>query len=322
MMSAKRIAVVGVGYWGKNIARSFAELGALGAIVDNDPDNAAAVSELTGAPIRTFNAVLADSAISGIAIATRAETHFQLAKEALAAGKHVFVEKPLVLDRNEADILIAQASEAGLTLMVGHLLRYHPLFQRMLQIVHSGDYGALRYVYSDRMSLGKIRMEEDVIWSFGPHDVSMVLALAGAEPVTVTAQGKDIVNVGISDYATVQLTFVNGLKADIRTSWLSHKKAQQCVAICDRATIVFEDSVADWAQKLAVHHFEVVTENGLPVPKRGEMHYVEVVKAEPLKAECEHFLACLGGRPPLTDGAEGRAVLQVLQMASDALDAI
>lgn len=318
---AKRVAVVGVGYWGKNIARSFSELGALGAIVDSDAATAASVSEVTGAPVRTLDDVLADPEISGIAIATRAETHFALATQALSAGKHVFVEKPLVLDQGEADLLIAQAADAGRTLMVGHLLRYHPLFRKMLEIVQSGEHGVLRYVYSDRMSLGKIRTEEDVLWSFAPHDVSMVLALAGEEPVGVSAQGQDFVNTGIADYATAQLRFASGLKADIRTSWMSYKKVQICVAICDQATIVFEDSEPDWGKKLAVHPHEVVMENGYPVPKRGAMHYVDVAKGEPLKEECTHFLGCLDGAAPLTNGTEGRAVLRVLRRASEAMQA-
>lgn len=318
-MSAHQVAVVGVGYWGKNIARSFAELGALGAIVDTNAAVAEPVAAQTGAPIRNFDDVVADPAITGIAIATRAETHYPIASRALAAGKHVFVEKPLVLDEAEADQLIAQAHAAGRVLMVGHLLRYHPLFRRMLEIIHSGEYGALRYVYSDRMSLGKIRTEEDVLWSFAPHDISMVLAIAGEEPVAVTAQGKGWVDPAINDYATAQLSFAGGLKADIRTTWLSYKKVQQCVAICDRATIVFEDSEKEWGRKLAVHPHDVLVEGALPVPKRGEMHYVEVAQAEPLKAECAHFLECLGGAAPLTDGQEGRAVLRVLQRATEAM---
>ncbi len=320
-MSAHQVAVVGVGYWGKNIARSFAELGALGAIVDTNAAIAEPVAAQTGAPIRPLDDVLADPAIAGIAIATRAETHYALASLALAAGKHVFVEKPLVLDEGEADRLIAQANDAGRVLMVGHLLRYHPLFRRMLEIIRSGEHGALRYVYSDRMSLGKIRTEEDVLWSFAPHDISMVLAIAGAEPVAVTAQGKGWVDPAISDYATAQLTFADGLKADIRTTWLSYKKVQQCVAICDRATIVFEDSEKEWGRKLAIHPHDVVTEAGLPVPKRGEMAFVDVPQAEPLKAECAHFLECLAGAKPLTDGEEGRAVLRVLQRATETMAA-
>lgn len=310
--------MVGVGYWGKNLARNFAELGALGAVVDSNTAVAEAVSLQTGAAIRAFDDVLADPAINGVVIATRAETHFQLAKRALTAGKHVFVEKPLVLDEDEAEQLIAHAASVGRVLMVGHLLRYHPIFCRMLEIVQSGEYGRLRYVYSDRLSLGKIRTEEDVLWSFAPHDLSMVLALANAEPISVTAAGAAMVNAAIADFATLQLSFADGLKADIRASWLHFRKVQQIVAICDRATIVFEDSEPDWTRKLTVHPHQIAVDDaGYPVPQRGEKFHVDVPQAEPLKEECRHFLACISGEAqPATDGAEGRRVLSVLRRAS------
>lgn len=317
------VAVVGVGYWGRNLARNFAELGALSAVVDSNAEQAQAVSAQTGARILTLEQALADEAVHGVAIATRAETHFAIAEQAIAAGRHVFVEKPLVLDIGQADRLIAQAKSADVTLMVGHLLRYHPVFQRMLDIVAGGELGQLRYVYSDRMSLGKIRSEEDVLWSFSPHDLSMVLALAGEEPVDVSAQGAAIVQPGIADFATLQLTFGSGLKADIRASWLHYRKVQQIVAVCDRGSIVFEDSAADWNRKLAIYPHEIERDAaGLPAPSRGEMRYVEVPHAEPLKEECRHFLGCIArDHAPRTDGVEGRAVLDVLQRASAAMGA-
>jgi predicted dehydrogenase len=315
------VAVIGVGYWGQNIARSFSRLGCLAAIVDANRDQAKNVSDALNCPIRTFDQVLSDPAIAGVAIATRAETHFDLAKQALAAGKHVFVEKPLVLNEAEADQLIEQAQSAGRVLMVGHLLRYHPLFRKMLEIVTSGDHGALRHVSSDRMSLGKIRTEENVLWSFAPHDVSMVLALAGAEPRTVSAQGSSFVTDGIADLASMHMGFAGGVTADIRASWISHRKLQQCIAVCDRASIVFEDSEKDWNRKLSIHPHAISMENGLPVPRRGEVSYVVVPEAEPLMEECRHFADCLQGAAPLTNGAEGRAVLRVLQRATESMRA-
>jgi predicted dehydrogenase len=321
MTQVGRVAVIGVGYWGKNIARSFADLGVLGGIVDSHAETAEAVSKLTGAPIRLLDDVLADPNIEGIAIATRAETHFRLAQQALSAGKHVFIEKPLVLDQGEAEALIKQARDCAKTLMVGHLLRYHPLFRKMVEIVQSGEWGAVRHITSDRMSLGKIRTEEDVLWSFAPHDVSMILALAGEEPETVSAQGTSFINAGIADYATAQLGFASGLRADVRVSWLSYKKIQKCVAICDKATIVFEDSEAEWEKKLVIHPHDVMIENGLPVPKRGTPSYPNVLPAEPLKEECQHFLDCVAGAAPLTDGKEGLAVLRILQRAKAAMAA-
>lgn len=316
----RKVAVVGVGYWGKNLARNFAELGVLGAAVDANLAAAEQVSAQTGAPIRTLAEVLADDSVEGLAIATRAETHYDIAKAALAAGKHVFLEKPLVLDEAEADALIEQAAVAGRVLMVGHLLRYHPVFRRMLDIVHSGDLGDLRFVYSDRMSLGKIRTEEDVLWSFAPHDLSMVLALAGAEPVDVQAQGCAFTSPAIADFATMQLAFANGLRADIRASWMNYKKVQQIVAICDRGTVVFEDSQPEWSRKLSVHGHAIEVVDGVPTPVRGEASFVEVPHAEPLKLECQHFVDCMAGQAsPLTDGDEGRAVLRALQRATESM---
>lgn len=317
------VAIVGTGYWGRNIARNLAELGALAAIVDTDAAKAIDVSSATGAPVRDLESVLHDRSIEGVVIASRAETHFTIAERTLIAGKHTFVEKPLVLNEQQADRLIALADDADRVLMVGHLLRYHPVFERLLEAVHSGAYGALRYVYSDRMSLGKIRTEEDVLWSFAPHDISMVLALTGQEPSGVTAQGAAFVNRGIADWATLQLAFPSGVKADVRAAWLHFRKVQQLVAVCDDATLVFEDSAPDWERKLGVYPYSVVIENGVPVPVKQEMQFLPVPRDEPLKRECQHFLDCMArSEKPLTDGVEGRAVLRVLRRASQAMQGV
>ena len=316
-----RIAAVGVGYWGRNIARNFAELGALDAICDANEETARAVCAETGASRRELGEVLDDPAIDGIAIATSAPSHYAVAKAALEAGKHVFVEKPLVLEQAHADELIALAESGGQVLMVGHLLRYHPIFRKMVEIVRSGELGSLRYVQSDRQSLGKIRIEEDVLWSFAPHDISMVLALVGAEPVAVTAAGSAFVNPGISDIVTMHMEFEGQIAADIRVSWLHGQKLQKLVAICERGSIVFCDSEPEWADKLSVQRFEIDTSGPVPLPQRGETRLVEVERDEPLKCECRHFLDCIAkGESPLTDGREGRAVLAVLQQASQALE--
>lgn len=320
MTHIPQVAVVGVGYWGKNLARNFAELGALSAVVDNHAPTAADIATACGVSARSFEAVLADPDVDGVVIATRAESHHQLASRALAAGKDVFVEKPLVLDAGEAAALIDQAAMLGLVLMVGHLLRYHPIFERMLELVRSGDLGALRYVASERLSLGKIRTEEDVLWSFAPHDISMVLAIAGQYPTAVTAQGAAFINPEINDIVTAQLAFADGLKAELRASWMHYRKVQRLTAIFDRATLVFEDSEAEWSRKLAIHPHSIAEQNGVPIPSRGEASFVEVERAEPLRLECAHFLNCIGSRErPRTDGAEGRDVLRVLQQATEAM---
>jgi predicted dehydrogenase len=318
--ASPRVAQLGVGYWGKNLARNFSEIGALAAVMELDPALANAASSALGVPAISFEQALADPSIDAISVATRAETHFAFARQAIEAGKHVFVEKPLVLDLAEADTLIAMAKAADRVLMVGHLLRYHPKFAHMLELVRSGGYGPLRYVYSDRLSLGKIRTEENVLWSFAPHDISMILALTGEEPTAVTAQGSAMINPAIEDWSTVQLAFPSGVRGEIRTSWLHYAKVQKIVAICRDASIVFEDSAADWDRKLAVHPYAVVVQNGIPVPKRGETLYPATDFAEPLKLECQHFVSCIAqGSAPLTDAAEGKAVLRVLQAAETAM---
>lgn len=317
MSDLPKVAVAGVGYWGRNLARNFAELGSLAGVIDAFPETANEVAAANGTSVLTLERALADPEIRGVAIATTAVTHFEVARAALAAGKHVFVEKPLVLDESDADALIALAAESGRVLMVGHLLRYHPVFRRMLKLVRSGEYGKVRYIHSDRMSLGKVRTEEDVLWSFAPHDISMVLALAGEEPDTVTAQGAPILNPAIADIATAQLGFPSGVQASIKASWLNFRKVQQIAAVCDRATIVFEDSEPEWSRKLSVYEHSFEMQQGRPVLRRGEQRYVEVPVDEPLKCECRHFLERVAdGQPALTDGSEGRAVLRVLRRAN------
>lgn len=178
--AAAQVAVIGCGHWGKNLVRNYYELGALAAVADDDPETATTHSRSTGVPVLTFEEILARSEIAGVAIATPAEFHARLALQALEAGKHVFVEKPLALTVEDAERLIECAAEADRVLMVGHLLRYHPAFLRLQELVRSGRLGRLQYLYSNRLNLGKIRREENVVWSFAPHDISMILALVAS----------------------------------------------------------------------------------------------------------------------------------------------
>lgn len=321
-MSQPRIAHVGCGYWGKNLARNFAELGALEAIVDGHPETAERISAATGARIATLEEVLADPAIDAISFATPAETHFELALRALESGKHVYVEKPVALAPQDAEKLIEVAARHDRRLMVGHLLQYHPIFRKMRELVRSGAIGDLGYVYSNRMSLGKFRIEENVLWSFAPHDVSMLLSLVDSDCVGVSAQGAAIVTPGIEDWALVQLRFANGLKGHIQTSWLHPFKEQRLVAIGSEGMLVFEDSAPEWNDKLRLYRHQIDQSGPVPVPQAATGEAIVVEKSEPLRNECQHFLDCVAsGATPLTDGAEGLAVLNVLNRASDALRA-
>lgn len=319
-MSRYRIAHVGCGYWGKNLARNFAELGALSAIVDDHRETSERVAEVTGARIATLDEVLVDPEIDGVSFATPAETHAELALRALESGKHVYVEKPIALSLDDAQKLIDVAARNDRRLMVGHLLQYHPIFCKMREMVCSGMLGELSYVYSNRMSLGKFRNEENVLWSFAPHDVSMLLSLVDAECIGVTAQGAAIVTPGIEDWALLQLRFANGLKGHIQTSWLHPFKEQRLVAIGSEGMLVFEDSAPDWDSKLRLYRHRIDRDGPVPVPHPAVAEAIIVEKSEPLRNECQHFLDCIANSAtPLTDGNEGLAVLNVLRRASDAL---
>ncbi|PWJ81618.1 putative dehydrogenase [Pseudaminobacter salicylatoxidans] len=314
------IAHVGYGYWGKNLARNFAELGVLTAVVDFNPEAAAAAAKAHGARAASFEEVLADPAIDGVSIASPAEMHFAQARAALEAGKHVYVEKPLSLDVVEAEALCALAEKRDLRLMVGHLLQYHPIYVRLRELVHAGELGSLRYVYSNRLSLGKFRREENVLWSFAPHDISMILGLFGAEPAHVTAQGNVSFTPGVADMVTVQMHFPGGGSGHVQTSWMHPFKEQRLVVIGEKAMAVFEDSEPDWNAKLKIYRHAIDTSGPVPMPTKADAERVVVPQSEPLRAECRHFIEAIdGGLTPRTDGAEGLSVLRVLDKAEKAL---
>ncbi len=315
-----KIAHLGCGYWGRNLVRNFAELGVLAAVVDANPATAAQIGDAHGAPSRRLEEILYDETIDAISIATPAETHAGLAIKAFECGKHVYVEKPLALTEAECSAMIAAAHEAGRQLMVGHLLQYHPVYRRMRQCVEEGYIGELQYIYSNRMSLGKFRTEEDVLWSFAPHDVSMVLGLTGTIPSRVTSQGAAFATPGVADWATTQMVFPNGVRGHIQVSWLHPFKEQRLVAIGTNGMLVFEDSEPEWEKKLTFYAHRIDCTGPIPVPNKSEAEYLPVEKAEPLRAECAHFVECVrDNKTPLTDGQEGRDVLDVLVRAGESL---
>jgi predicted dehydrogenase/acetyltransferase-like isoleucine patch superfamily enzyme len=314
-----RVAVVGCGYWGKNLVRNFAELGALAGICD--PDRAAADRLATASKSRVIDwpVLLDDSAIEGVAIAAPAALHFQLARAALESGKHVFVEKPLALEVAEAEKLCAIAESAGRKLMVGHLLQYHPAFLKLKELVSQGALGRLQYIYSNRLNLGKIRREEDILWSFAPHDISMILSLVGQEPERVTAEGGAYLHKTIADVTTTHLSFAGGERAHIFVSWLHPFKEQKLVVVGDRAQAVFNDG-EPWDRKLQLFPHRIEWRDTVPVPEKAEAQAIALETGEPLQLECAHFLESIAkGTTPRTDGQEGVRVLKVLARASAAL---
>lgn len=316
------IAHIGHGYWGRNLARNFAELGHLAAVVDVDAKAAQAAAAIYGVRAATFEDVLVDPAIEAVSIASPAELHHRQAKAALEAGKHVYVEKPLALDVAQAEELCALAEARGQVLMVGHLLQYHPVYARLRAMVRAGELGKVLHVYSNRLSLGKFRTEENVLWSFAPHDISMILGLVGETPTEVTAQGTISFTPGIADLVTAQMRFPGGTRAHVLASWMHPFKEQRLVVIGDRAMAVFEDSQPQWEDKLLLYRHGIDLSGQVPNPVKADAEQVVVDRAEPLKEECRHFAQCVAaGRTPLTDGREGLAVLRVLDQAQKALDA-
>lgn len=315
-----RIAHIGYGYWGRNVARNLSELGVLAAIVDRDPRAAEAGSVSLAVRAASFEDVLADGAIDGVSLASPAALHFGQARAALDAGKHVLVEKPLALDVGDAEALVALAASRGRLLMVGHLLQYHPVYLELRELVTAGELGRLNYVYSNRMSLGKFRTEENVLWSYAPHDISMILGLYGADPVRVTAQGSVAYSPGIADMVTMQMHFAGGGSGHVQACWMHPFKEQRLVAIGERAMAVFEDSEPDWNAKLRLYRHRIDPGGSVPSLVKADAEAVVVPYAEPLKAECAHFVECIDkGTQPRTDGAEGLRVLKVLDAAERAL---
>ncbi len=311
-LNAGKVAVVGCGYWGKNLVRNFSELGALAAVVDGRADIASAMSAQFGVPAKTYEEVLADPGIAGVVIAAPAEMHAELALDAFAAGKHVYVEKPIAMSMEEGNSMKTASEKAGRVLMVGHLLRYHPAFEALLSLVKEGGLGDVRYAYSNRLSLGKFRVEENVLWSFAPHDVSMLLALIGEVPSAVRISGGAYVTPGIEDESRIDMDFASGRRAHVFTSWLHPFKEQKLVVVGSTGMAVFEDS-AQGADKLRLYRHSIDSSGREPLPNKADAEAIPYGNGEPLRQECAHFVeCCVTGQTPRTDAAEALAVLAVM----------
>ena len=316
------VAVIGSGYWGKNLVRNFSQLGALRLICDKDETLLARFKEQYSGvdTCLALNDVLSREDIHGLVIATPAETHYTLSREALFAGKDVFVEKPMALQEQEAEDLIDIASRLKRVIMVGHLLQYHPVFVRLKEIVASGQLGRINYIYSNRLNLGKIRREENILWSFAPHDISMILSLVGENPSSIVATGGNYLHREIADVTTTHLEFPSGVRAHIFVSWLHPFKEQKLVVVGDQKMAVFDDT-QPWPDKLLLYPHEIKWRNNIPVPAKAQPERLDIPQDEPLRSECEHFLSCMSnGRRPITDGFEGLRVLKVLNASQRSLN--
>ncbi len=315
-----KVACIGAGYWGQNLIRNFRDLNVLQSICETNRDTRDRFeANYPGIHCTaSFDAVLADAQVEGIAIATPAETHGVLVEQALLAGKDAFVEKPLCLSVTEAKKLIALAAEKKRILMVGHLLWYHPAVLKLKQLIDQGELGRIRYIYSNRLNLGKIRREENILWSFAPHDISVILGLLGEMPDTVHAQGGNYLHDRIADITVSLLAFPSGVKAHVFVSWLHPYKEQKLIVVGERQMAVFDD--VDENQKLLLYPHEISWHGAIPVPNKAKARSVTIDSKEPLRAECEQFLESIRSRrTPRTDGHEGLRVLTVLHQCQDAL---
>jgi UDP-2-acetamido-3-amino-2,3-dideoxy-glucuronate N-acetyltransferase len=314
------VAVIGSGYWGKNLVRNFHQLGVLKLICDK---NKATIDQFRKqyTDVETsldLKEVLGRKDIDAVVVATPAESHFSVVHEALSAGKHVFVEKPLALIEAEGQKLVKLAELNKLVLMVGHILQYHPAVIRLRELINSGELGKIQYLYSNRLNIGKIRHEENILWSFAPHDISVILMLLGEMPDTVYSTGGSYLQQRIPDTTLTTMDFPSGVKAHIFVSWLHPYKEQKLVVVGDKKMAVFDD-VSE--EKLLLYPHRIDWLDRIPVASKEEAEVVPLNMEEPLHMECRHFLECLEKeQQPRTDGQEGLRVLKILHASQASLD--
>jgi len=324
------VAVVGAGGWGKNLVRNFAGLpnSRLKTICDLN-EQLLAKQQAAWPDVGTttsFADVLADAEIDAVVVATTASTHFDLARQALEAGKHVYVEKPMTLAVEDAEALVAAADTAGLTLMVGHLLEYHPCVLKLKELIDAGELGRLYYAYMHRLNLGVVRKDENAWWSLAPHDVSVALFLLGAEPATVTSQGQAYLRQGVEDVVFTQLKFADGRMVNIHVSWLDPHKMRKITLVGTDRMVTFDDMEA--TEKIRVYDKAANVKAGSVdyadaiTLRQGDIKIPFVKGDEPLRIECQHFIDCVAnGRTPRSDGRDGLRVVRVLDAATRSLKA-
>ena len=315
-----RIAVVGMGYWGKNLVRVFHKLGALHTVCDTVSSKKEEIEhEYPGVSFTSdMNRVLADTNIAAVVFATPAADHFRHAMAAFDAQKDVYVEKPLALTVADGRAMVEAAARTSRILMVGHVLRYHPAVRTLAKMVEAGELGEIRYVYSNRLNIGKIRTEENILWSFAPHDISVILALVGQYPERVSCHGSAYLNKGVPDVTMSNLEFPGGVRGHVFVSWLHPFKEQRLVVVGSRKMVVFDDTSTE---KLVAYSHGVEWVNDVPTAIKAPRERIEVDDQEPLENECRHFLKCIEERTnPLTDGREALAVLEVLETCQDSLE--
>lgn len=320
-MKEKRfIGLVGLGYWGKNILRSLHELGVLHTACDSSSQIIDQWREKFPDVNYTnfFDELLKNPEILAILIATPASSHYSLVKKSIESGKDVFVEKPLALTVKESQELKVLAEKHNKILMVGHILQYHPAVKKLKELIFNGQIGKIQYIYSNRLNIGKLRTEENILWSFAPHDISLILSIIGEDPINVYAFGGTYVNEDIYDTTLTTLEFSKGIKAHIFVSWLHPYKEQKLIVVGSKAMAVFDDVSKE---KLFLYPHKIEWKDGkIPIAQKAEYEVIPVEDGEPLKLELLHFIECvLQRKTPITDATEAIRVLNVLEMAEKSL---
>lgn len=312
MTELPRIAVLGCGYWGRNHARTLQSLGVLEAVSDHHADHAAEFSKAFGARVVAPEALFGDAGIDAIVLALPPQHHAENALKAIAAGKHVLVEKPIALDVEDATRIVDAANDAGVVAMTGHVLRYHPAFEEMIRLSAEGVFGTIRYIHSHRVGLGKFHAENDALWDIAPHDLSLILALTGEEPSAVRGEGSAVLN-HLSDFAHLHMEFPSGIRSHVFTSRLNPYRERRLTVIGSMAMAVFDD-VASWPRKLALYRHKVWEDERGWQSEMVEPDYVPVAEDMPLTRELRHFVDCIvkGGKP-LTPVSEGLSVIRILK---------
>jgi predicted dehydrogenase len=320
---------VGLGYWGPNLLRNFQALptARVKALCDLNAEVLARAGERYPELLRTteYADLLRDPEIGAVVVSSSATTHYRLARAALEAGKHVFVEKPIALRQDEAEVLIRLADERGLVLMVGHLLLYHPAVTRLKELLDGGQLGDVYYLYSERRNLGKVRHDENAMWSLAPHDIAVALYLLGEMPAAVSAQGQAYLQPGIEDTVFFTLRFADGRLAHSHVSWLDPHKVRRLTVVGSRQMAVFDD--VEPSEKLRIYDKgvdrtpEYASYGDALTLRFGDIYVPHMEMQEPLRLECQHFVECVAcGRRPLSDGRNGLAVLRVLEGLQRSLD--
>ena len=322
MITVPQIALVGCGYWGKNLCRNFHDLGALSAVVDATKNGQATARliapDLTVASF--LDDILNDKQIQGVALATPAETHAELAIQAMRSGKDVFVEKPMALSISDAEAMQKVANETGRILMVGHLLEYHPAVIKLRELIDTGELGKINYIYSNRLNFGKVRTEENALWSFAPHDVAVILRLIGQSPIDVSASGGAYLTHDVADVTVSNLRFFDDSRAHVFVSWLHPYKEQRLVVVGNKKMAIFND-VNPFGEKLCIYPQSVEFDGKMPVLNKEDAEFIEHANTEPLRDECAHFLNCIKTRKkPVTDSQSGIEVLKVLHACQKSIE--